>query len=136
MPSRNTWSRVAFAGSLLLLLLATSRQHLRGGDEHAPTRAALPVTRPALDPRHVSDRAVREAITRGADFLLAQFKDGQITQGSETSPAFHEGLNALCVYALVSAGQATRDTRLVPTSAGMRRMIDEMKFHPMATDRD
>ncbi len=65
-----------------------------------------------------------------------QFKDGQIAQGTDVSPAFHQGLNALCVYALLNSGQAVRDPRLLPTSDFMRRLIDNMKFHPMATDRD
>ncbi|MDB5320397.1 MAG: squalene/oxidosqualene cyclase [Phycisphaerales bacterium] len=99
-------------------------------------RPKLAVARMPADPAVVSDAAVREALARGNEFLIAQFKDGQIEQGKDISPAFHQGLNALCVYALLNSGQATHDPRLLPTSDFMRRLIDNMKMHPMATDRD
>lgn len=106
------------------------------GDGDRRERPKLTVARMPSDPAVVSDAAVREALGRGSEFLIAQFKDGEIQQGGDVSPAFRQGLNALCVYALLNAGQATRDQRLLPTSEFMRRLIDNMKLHPMATDRD
>jgi hypothetical protein len=119
---------ISLAGVAVLMALA-----MAVGEGERPK---LPVARMPADPATVSDAAVREALARGNEFLIAQFKDGQIAQGTDVSPAFRQGLNALCVYALLNSGQAMRDPRLLPTSDFMRRLIDNMKFHPMATDRD
>ncbi len=90
MPDCNVTSRVVLAAALILLLIEASRRELLGGDDARPAprppRASLPVTRPARDPEARADAEVRAAITRGGEFLFAQFKDNQIAQGLDTSP--------------------------------------------------
>ena len=128
------WSLVIGGGALGLWVLIGGG---RTGDVRGEPSEKTPlVVSRLVDPNRVSDAAVRDALNRGSAFLMAQFKDGEIARGRDVSPAFHQGLNALCVYALLSAGQATRDARYMPTSDPMRRLIENMKLHPMATDRD
>lgn len=98
-----------------------------------PTR--FQVTRTLRDNSGFSDQMIGLSLTMGSEFLIVQFKNGEIQQGREISEAYRHGLNALCVYALLSSGQATRDPRLAITSPFMRELIERMKQHPMATDK-
>lgn len=98
-----------------------------------PTR--FRVIKTARDPSGFSDQLIGLSLTMGGEFLLVQFRDGEIQQGKEISEAYRQGLNALCVYALLSTGQANKDPRLAPTSPFMRQLIDRMKQHPMTTDK-
>src|SRR5258706_6003887 len=107
-----------FSSLILVAILAALSavilpREVRGGEPNHPPLTIIPKM---ADAAGVSDAAVREALARGNEFLIAQFKDGQIAQGTDVSPAFHQGLNALCVYALLNSGQAVRDPRLLPTS--------------------
>ena len=89
-------------------------------------------SRRTRDPAGFSDELVGDAIAQASDFLAAQFIDGEIRQGKEVSEAYRHGLNALCVYALLSAGQATRNRlrRHQPRHARPRRA------HEAAPDGD
>lgn len=94
----------------------------------------LKITRTAIDPKGFSDAKIGDALELSTEYLLAQFKDGELQQGKELSETYREGVNALCVYALLQTGQATRDPRLAVTGEFMRTAIDKMKLQPMATD--
>src|SRR5438874_641449 len=133
MARHRCFSSLLLAGILVALSLGVLPRAVGGGEANRPP---LPIVHRSVDVSGVSDAAVRDALARGNEFLIAQFKDGQIAQASDVSPAFAQGLNALCVYALLNSGQAVRDPRLLPTSDFMRRLIENMKLHPMATDRD
>jgi hypothetical protein len=99
-----------------------------------PPPRRLTVVRTPRDAAGFSDAAVGDSLNRANEFLMAQFQDGQVAQGKEYSETYRQGLNALCVYALLHGGQATRDPRLAVTSDFMRRAIEQVKLHPMATD--
>ena len=135
---RHLWISAWTLAVVVLAWCVDWRPATARGDDPAPApRTPLKVARMTDDDsRAVTDAAVRQALEHGNEFLIAQFKEGEITQGGDVSPAFRQGLNALCVYALLNSGQATRDPRLLPTSDFMRRLIDNMKLHPMATDRE
>ncbi|HEY7117061.1 MAG TPA: DUF4159 domain-containing protein [Tepidisphaeraceae bacterium] len=100
-----------------------------------PTGASTTPRPPGVQ-SSVTDDDIGRAIARGRDFLLAQFEQDEIKQGRDVSQTYHEGLNALCVYAVLCAGQATHDSRFQPTDPTLGRLVEAMKRHPMATDRD
>ena len=107
--------------------------------ENPPAVAVRPVvrTRPPvqavpLPPVDVTDEEIGQAITRAADFLLAQFDERQLRQISGDNPDAREtGLNALCVYALLQAGQATNDERLNVRGKLMKALVDRMCQMPI-----
>lgn len=99
-----------------------------------PEPRHLKITKTPIDPSGFSDQLVGQTLAQANKFLLAQFKDGEIQQGKEYSETYRQDLNALCVYALLHSGEATRDPRLAPTSEFMRQAIEKMKLQPMATD--
>jgi hypothetical protein len=92
------------------------------------------VVRTPRDPAGFSDQLVGQALALANEFLMAQFKEGEIQQGKELSETYRQGLNALVVYALINSGQATRDPRLAPNGEFVRAAVERMKLHPMATD--
>ena len=75
----------------------------------------------------VTDAQVEQAIHRGVDFLIAQFQDGQIPRRQDTTELEAKGLNALAVYALLSASQAVRDERLGAKGEFLTKAIDQLK---------
>jgi hypothetical protein len=99
-----------------------------------PEPKRIKVTRTPRDPSGFSDAAIGQSLAMANEFLLAQFKDGEIQQGRELSESYRQGLNALVVYALLNSGQATRDPRLQSNAEFTRVAIDHMKLHPMSTD--
>ena len=80
-----------------------------------PLAAALPqpkhlkITQTPMEPSGFSDASVGQALVEGNEFLMAQFKNGEVQQGKEYSETYRQGLNALCVYALLHSAEATRD---------------------------
>ena len=99
-----------------------------------PVPRHFKISRTPSDPSGFSDAMIGQALAHSNDFLLAQFKDGEIQQGKELSETYRQGLNALCLYALLHSGQATHDPRLAVTGEFMRSAIDKMKLLPMSTD--
>lgn len=104
-------------------------------DEPGPVARVSPTgPRPPLRPmpevpRGVTDEQIGASIKRGVDYLLAQFKDNGELAAAATAPdaGYACGLNAICVYALLQAGQATRDPRLELSGALMPAMLESMK---------
>jgi hypothetical protein len=80
----------------------------------------------------VTDEAIGRSINAGVNFLLARFQRGllrgEAVEGQNS--AYAAGADALCVYALVQAGLATRDERLNPKGSLVREMVDKMKAMP------
>jgi hypothetical protein len=99
-----------------------------------PEPKHLKITRTPRDSANFSDASIGASLALANDFLLAQFKDGEIQQGKELSESYRQGLNALVVYALLNSGQATRDPRLQVNGEFARLAIERMKLHPMSTD--
>jgi hypothetical protein len=83
----------------------------------------------------ISDEQIGAAITKAVAFLLSNFENDELkNQEGMANKVDHDGLNALCVYALLQAGDATRDPRLSIKSDLMKRVIDKMKAHEMKSD--
>ncbi|MGE5611263.1 MAG: DUF4159 domain-containing protein [Bacillota bacterium] len=97
-----------------------------------------PTTRPAVAGAIAStedtDARIGQAIKRGADFLIKHFEADQIAVERLSSDTYLEGLNALCVYALLQSGQAIKDERLDVRGPFMRGVLTRMKEHQYATD--
>ena len=86
---------------------------------------------PALGPDGqplVTDEQIGRAISRGAESLTSQFTEG-IFPGSNGYPT--DGVDALVVYALLQAGQATHDSKLDPHSAFMKAALNQLKAMPV-----
>lgn len=106
----------------------------------APTTTVLapPPVRPAAAPvteddNKVTDARIGHAIKGGCDFLLASMdpNTGQLADPARAQPfatRYLQGLNALCVYALLQGGAATADPRLNPRSPIMRACINSMEI--------
>lgn len=62
-----------------------------------------------------------------ADFLLKKFDGNELSPLEELSPLYHDGLHALCVYALLTAGQSLPDDRLSIKGEVMPGLIEAMK---------
>lgn len=99
-----------------------------------------PATKPADWKLHVSpavasrtelsDERVGEAIGKAVNYMIGRFEPGtHVLQGS---PLYRNGLDALCVYALLQAGEALPDDeRLDPRKSTMREMLaalDKLKM--------
>lgn len=79
----------------------------------------------------ISDEEIGRAIQRGVDFLLDQFLQTRLKGADRYDAETFAGLNALCVYALLHAGQAISDERLSVKSEQMKSLIQRMKEFPM-----
>ena len=105
----------------------------------SPAPAMTPATQPAAAtsaPRlNITDEQIGTSITRGVDFLLTNFEKNQLKQlDGMTDQANHDGLDALCVYALLTASQATHDPRLNIRDPLLKGMIDQLKHDHMETN--
>jgi hypothetical protein len=93
----------------------------------APAQLVAPVPGAAL-----TDPQLDASIRRGVDFLLSAFKDGELPpERDSVSESHRQALHALCVYALLSAGQTISDPRLDPNSQVMGPLIAKLKAFPL-----
>lgn len=86
--------------------------------------APVPV---AMDASIVNDQRIGDALRKAIDYILTQFDQGKLKPNTISPPDQQNGLNALCVYALIQAGQATGDQRLTINGKLMRQLLDELK---------
>jgi hypothetical protein len=98
------------------------------------------LVRPAIAPlpetaEELSDREIGAAISRAVDFLVKQFdpNDLEIVDDHGDRTSHHTGMDALCVYALLAAGQACNDPRLNPHGPFINGILDTLKRLPMTT---
>lgn len=109
---------------------------------------AAPVAGPTTDDQ------VGQALQRGVDFLIANTRDGEVvpavapprraepapasgpTRPDETTPQWHDGINALCVYALLQAGRSLPDRRLDVKGEFVRMVLDHLKRARMEASRE
>lgn len=107
--------------------------------------ATRPASRPALTgglpiapvvPKSdgITDPEIGRSIQRAVDFLLSNFEADQIKLADAPNDTYREGLNALCVYALLKAGQTIPDKRLDIHNPDMVHLIERMKDSLMLTD--
>ncbi len=93
----------------------------------APVAAARFHPRPAAtQPADDLDDQIGRSIDRGVAFLLAQLDKGRLKLYSGTSGQ-SAGEDALVVYALLQAGEATRDPRLGPNSPLVDQLLTVLK---------
>lgn len=93
----------------------------------------------------LTDEQVGQALQRGVGFLIANIRDGEVvpaiapprraeppppavpTRPDETTPQWHDGINALCVYALLQASRSLPDRRLDVKGEFARTLLDHLK---------
>jgi hypothetical protein len=86
-------------------------------------------------PDRITDEEIGQSIKKGVDFILAQFAQTRLKGADQYDPETFAGLNALCVYALLHAGQAVADPRLTAQAPPMKALIDRMKEFSMDGNR-
>ncbi|MGA2496633.1 MAG: DUF4159 domain-containing protein [Tepidisphaeraceae bacterium] len=97
--------------------------------------AALPAPQPLPVPAvDTLDAAVGQTMSHYVQFLLSNMKGDEVQLVNPATKSYAEGANALVVFALLKAGQATNDPRLNPNHPLMRGMIERMKDHLMLLD--
>jgi ribosomal protein S27E len=101
--------------------------------EPAIKRGLVPVT-PAVPPFGPDlDAEIGKSIDKGMTFLLSRFNaDGELI-GYNPKQTRTAGEDALAVYALLQAGEATNDDRVGPNSPIVAKMLDALKRMPMET---
>jgi hypothetical protein len=132
-------------------LLQQNLADLRGSTTRATSRPAVlfveqPATAPAVaqapppTPRRpavhplppptvlVDDERIGRAIEAGVQYLAVRFEKNEI---QNTTPYFDTGVDALAVYALLQAYDATGDSRLDPRRSFMGLALDTLKRLPM-----
>jgi hypothetical protein len=107
-----------------------------------PADTTLPTTLPARPPPKlhtyslpdaVTDKAIGESIGAGVKYLMSQFYRGQVgLEPMEPNPRFGgafrgEGVDALCVYALLHAGQAMDEKFIKIDDPFTRAMLSRLK---------
>jgi hypothetical protein len=90
-----------------------------------------PTQRVPLRETGITDEQIGRSIQRAVDFLLTQFQGNRLRVTKDRDDNYYTGLNALCVYALLQAGQTIDDERLGDRGKLMKGMIDELKRMPM-----
>jgi hypothetical protein len=104
-----------------------------------PVTVPSPARTPALPPAavfagHEADRQIGIALDRGINFLISKFANGQINDGQPVDSVQHQGLDALCVYALLHASEGSPDPRLSIHGPLITEAIQVLKSFPLATD--
>jgi len=89
-----------------------------------------PVTPANLGLPNLDDQ-IGQSITRGVTFLLGQFQNGELREYQNNPTGRYEGMDALAVYALLQAGEATHDARLAVKTPEVEAMLEALKKFPM-----
>jgi hypothetical protein len=100
-----------------------------------PAAGGLPIAAAQVKPAIVTDEQIGRSIQRGVDFLLAQFEADEVVVREPPNDTYREAVNALCVYALLSAGRSIDDARLKPASREMADLIERMNGHLMSVSQ-
>jgi len=99
----------------------------------APPLPRIHPVRPTVDTASVDlDDQIGQSIRRGVDYLLNRMKTGRLqkTKDEEIDNDTLAGLDALVVYALLHAGEATNDERLGPHTTIVDDMLKVLKALP------
>ena len=100
--------------------------------QHA-RQVASPSTQPVAT---FSDEQLQQAIARGIDFLLSNFDKVELKHvDGELGQIDHDGIDGLCVDALLQAGQAIHDPRFNPDAPLAAGMLDRLKRQRLDTNR-
>jgi hypothetical protein len=98
----------------------------------AALRAVVPTDKAA---HQLTDEEIGKSIQRAVDFLASQFSKSRLKNADNYFPETFAGLNALCVYALLHAGQTIADARLGPQTPLIKEWIARLKESPMEGNR-
>ena len=100
------------------------------------TQPARQVASPSTQPvATFSDEQLQQAIARGIDFLLSNFDKAELKHvDGELGQIDHDGIDGLCVDALLQAGQAIHDPRFNPDAPLAAGMLDRLKRQRLDTN--
>jgi hypothetical protein len=89
----------------------------------------LPPIQPIESPGGLTDLQINDSVHRAVDYLMGDMdrERFEIRQGMGEPGAYHTGLDALCVYALVMAGQTIDDPRLSEHGPFIKGCLDRLK---------
>jgi hypothetical protein len=99
---------------------------------HRPLPPAVPMA--VALPGRAADQRIGDSLGKGVDYLIGQFRNGQLNDGQASTSVYHQGLDALCVYALLHAGDGSHDPRLDPHAPFMTGLMATLKAFPMESD--
>ncbi len=96
----------------------------------APIIARLHPVAPTTQSADTLDDRIGQSIHNGVTFLLSQFNSGRLNI-SQSADDMSSGLDALAVYAILHAGEATNDPRISEHSPAIDDMLKALKALPM-----
>ena len=82
------------------------------------------------------DQLIGESIEKGTSFLLSEFKDGKLVGQTQNGKVMYSGFDSLACYALLQAGEATRDPRLAVHAPLVEALLDGLRDLPLDTQRE
>ena len=97
----------------------------RGAGSTRPAQPAAPIASAELDTR------IGQAMQKAVDLILSRFNGPELGPTADPSTAYRAGLHALCVYALLQAGQSLSDDRLSIHGKLMPQLIEAAKSHSL-----
>ena len=95
----------------------------------------LPVRPPSADAPDL-DQLIGRSIDRGTAFLLSQFEDGLLVGHAENGKVMYCGFDCLACYAVLQAGEATRDPQLGVHAPQVEAMLDRLRDLPLDRERE
>ncbi len=110
---------------------ATTQAATRASDadeQPATTQTAESI---GVPPPKLTDDQITQSIQHGVEYLLSQFRDGEIQLNEVTNDVQRQGIDALCVYALATSGKAISDRRLGAKSPEMIQMLEKLKEYKL-----
>jgi len=102
---------------------------------HSKLASLKPVAPTSTASQQLTDDEIGKSIQRGVDFLLSQFSQTRLSNADNYDPEVFAGLNALCAYALLHAGESISDERLAPQGALMKEVLARVKEFPMSENK-
>jgi hypothetical protein len=77
----------------------------------------------------ITDEEIGAAIQKGVNWMIGQFENHKLVSANAgpRSNAYHNGMNALCVYSLLQSSYAIKDERLNLKGEFVRKLISVMK---------
>lgn len=106
-------------------------------NEAYATLAALnPVTPKDIPESGVTDLQIESSIRKGLNYLLDQFTTHRLKNVESYGTDIFPGVDAISVYAVLTAGQAIKDERVRAGTTLVKNMLDGLKELPMDGGKD